>query len=43
MCEVMQDINPVLEDQLQQQMLMECAASGPPLAQDSFTQFVMEK
>lgn len=42
-CEVMQDINPVLEDQLQQQMRMECAASGPPLAQDSFTRFVMEK
>lgn len=42
-CEVMQDINHVLEDQLQQQMRMECAGSGPPLPQDSFTRFVMEK
>lgn len=42
-CEVMQGISTVLEDQLQQKMRSECAASGPVLSQDSFTFFVMQR
>lgn len=42
-CEVMQGIDTVLEDQLQQKMRSECAASGPVLSQDSFTFFVMQR
>jgi hypothetical protein len=42
-CEVMQDLHPILEDQLQQQMRLECAASGPTLPSNGFTFFVMQR
>jgi hypothetical protein len=42
-CEVLQDINSLLEDQLQQQMRAECAAAGRVLSPDSFTYFVLQR
>lgn len=42
-CDVMQGMHTLLEDQLQQQMQLECAAAGPTLPSNGFTFFVMQR